>query len=124
MATARHPLLFATAVAHSLLSLAHTTKGLEQFKHPTLNSLPTVLKSAVKIGWYEGSVFFAIMGILNYKWSQTGLLDLADKSIVGLLVTLLFGAGQQYFRSGDKVTALILSIVGVLQGVAAQKASV
>ena len=38
------------------------TKGLDQFKHPTINTLPTALRGAVKAGWYEGSVFFAIMG--------------------------------------------------------------
>jgi hypothetical protein len=27
-----------------------------------LNSLPTALRGAVQAGWYEGSVFFAIMG--------------------------------------------------------------
>jgi hypothetical protein len=35
---------------------------LDQFKHPSLNTLPTALRGAVKAGWYEGSVFFAIMG--------------------------------------------------------------
>jgi hypothetical protein len=79
MSTTRHPLLLAAAIAHGLLSLAHTviapytdaqnislttvqTKGFEQFKHPTLNQLPAALKGAVKAGWYEGSVFFAIVG--------------------------------------------------------------
>jgi len=37
-------------------------KGLDQFKHPTTNSLPTWLRGASKIGWYEGSVFFIISG--------------------------------------------------------------
>jgi hypothetical protein len=36
-------------------------KGLDQFKHPTMNSLPLVLRGASKIGWYEGSGFFIIM---------------------------------------------------------------
>lgn len=36
-------------------------KGLDQFKHPTMNTLPLVLRGASKIGWYEGSGFFVIM---------------------------------------------------------------
>jgi hypothetical protein len=64
-----------------------------------------------------------IVGILNYKWSQTGLLDLADKSIAGLIVTLLFGAGSHYYRTGDKATGIILSVVGILQAVGAKKAA-
>ncbi|EAT89837.2 hypothetical protein SNOG_03106 [Parastagonospora nodorum SN15] len=58
----KHPLLLAAAVAHGVLALGHTTKGLDQFKHPSLNTLPTALRGAVQAGWYEGSVFFAIMG--------------------------------------------------------------
>lgn len=62
-------------------------------------------------------------GILNYKWSQTGLLDSADKAIAGLLTTLLFAAGANYYRTGDKPTGLLLSLVGVLQAVGAKKAA-
>jgi len=36
-------------------------KGLDQFKHPTMRTLPLVLRGASKIGWYEGSGFFVIM---------------------------------------------------------------
>ena len=35
-------------------------KGLDQFKHPTMRTLPLVLRGASKIGWYEGSGFFLI----------------------------------------------------------------
>ena len=77
----------------------------------------------MKAGWYEGSVFFAILGVLNYKWAQTGLVDGADKALVTLIVTLLFGAGGNYIRTGDKPTGLILGIVGILQTIAARGAS-
>jgi hypothetical protein len=36
-------------------------KGLDQFKHPTMNTLPVMLRGASKIGWYEGSGFFLMM---------------------------------------------------------------
>lgn len=32
------------------------------FKHPSFKNLPTLLHGAVKAGWFEGSVFLAIMG--------------------------------------------------------------
>jgi hypothetical protein len=63
------------------------------------------------------------VGILNYKWAQTGLLDIYDKSIAGLLVSLLLGAGASYFQSGDKPSATLLTIVAVLQGLGAKSAS-
>jgi hypothetical protein len=40
-------------------------KGLDQFKHVSMQSLPIGLRGAVQAGWYEGSVFFAIMGALS-----------------------------------------------------------
>ena len=88
-----YPLLFGTSLAYGILSLGHTAKGLEQYKHQSLRTVPLWLRGASKIGWYEGSVWFIIAGVLNYKWSQTGLADTADKTIAGLLITLLFGAG-------------------------------
>ncbi|OAL01452.1 hypothetical protein IQ06DRAFT_293540 [Phaeosphaeriaceae sp. SRC1lsM3a] len=115
-ASNKHPMLLAAAVAHGILALGHTTKGLEQFKHPSLNTLPTALRGAVKAGWYEGSVFFAIMGILNYKWAQTGIYDIYDKSIAGLLISLLAGAGAAYYKSGDKPTATTLAVIAIVQG--------
>ncbi|KAJ4383339.1 hypothetical protein N0V86_001386 [Didymella sp. IMI 355093] len=123
MATAKHPLLLAATVAHAVLSLGHTTKGLEQFKHASISALPTALRGAVKAGWYEGSGFFLMMSILNYKWAQTGLLDIYDKSIAGLLVAILAGAAGSYFQSGDKPTAATLAVVAVLQGLGAKGAS-
>ncbi|KAJ4992606.1 hypothetical protein SVAN01_01989 [Stagonosporopsis vannaccii] len=153
MASSKHPLLLAAAVTHAVLSLGHTTKGLEQFKHASISALPTALRGAVKAGWYEGSGFFLMMcklssvqstqhrlnwligrcfhdakltmslAILNYKWAQTGLLDIYDKSIAGLLVAILAGAAANYFQSGDKPTAGTLAVAAVLQGLAAKGAA-
>jgi hypothetical protein len=115
-------------------------KGLDQFKHPTMNTLPLVLRGASKIGWYEGSGFFIIMstfisassslelqakstwyladisGILNYKWSQTGIYDIYDKSIAGILTGMMAAAGAAYYRSNDRPTAFTLAVVALLQG--------
>ncbi|KAF2739489.1 hypothetical protein EJ04DRAFT_508767 [Polyplosphaeria fusca] len=123
MAYSKHPLLLAAAVAHGVLSLGHTTKGMDQFKHASLNTLPSKLRGAITAGWYEGSVFFAIMGILNYKWSQTGLVDSADKAIASLITTLLLGAGSYYYKTGDKPTCFLLTLVSILQGIGARNAS-
>ncbi|KAH7115197.1 hypothetical protein B0J11DRAFT_540082 [Dendryphion nanum] len=122
-AYAKHPLLLAAAVAHTALGFGHTAKGLSQFSHPSLSQLPRFLRSNVQAGWYEGSVFFVMLGILNYKWAQTGLVDTPDKALATLIVTLLFGAGGNYIRTGDKPTGIVLSLVGILQTVAARGAS-
>ncbi|ORY07538.1 hypothetical protein BCR34DRAFT_570585 [Clohesyomyces aquaticus] len=119
----KNPLLLAAAVAHAVLSLGHTTKGLDQFKHPSLSTLPKTLLGACKAGWYEGSVFFAIIAVLNYKWSTTGLVDASDKLIASLITALCVGAGANYYRTGDTPTGVTLGLVAVLQGVAAKGAT-
>lgn len=98
----------------------------------------------MKNGWYEGSVFFLIAGkqfsidsdskllsllrshdtgILNYKWSQTGLVDGPDRAIAGLLTSLLLGFGAKYIKAGDKGTGVILAVIGALQGLGAKGAA-
>jgi hypothetical protein len=47
-------------------------KGLDQFKHVSMQSLPIGLRGAVQAGWYEGSVFFAIMGELSFFFLSPG----------------------------------------------------
>ncbi|RYO66907.1 hypothetical protein AA0113_g5111 [Alternaria arborescens] len=111
-----HPLLQASSAAYAILAIGHTMKGLDQFKHPTMNTLPVMLRGASKIGWYEGSGFFLMMSILNYKWSVTGIYDVYDKSIAGILTGMLAAAGAAYWKSNDKPTAITLAVVAVLQG--------
>ena len=62
-------------------------------------------------------------GLLNYKWSQTGIYDVYDKGIVGVYVSLLFSAGISYYRSGDKPTAVVLAAIAILQGLGAKNGS-
>ncbi|KAF2711652.1 hypothetical protein K504DRAFT_402866 [Pleomassaria siparia CBS 279.74] len=120
---ANYPLLLATAVAHSVLSLGHTAKGIEQAKHVSLKQVPALLRGTLVAGWYEGSVFFAIIAVLNYKWSTTGLVDGPDKILATLVSALLFGFGANYARIGDKPTAVTLALVGALQALGAKGAA-
>lgn len=63
------------------------------------------------------------VGILNYKWAQTGIYDIYDKSIAGILVSLLLSAGAAYYTSGDKPTATTLAAVAILQGLGVRNGS-
>ncbi|OCK81981.1 hypothetical protein K432DRAFT_325124 [Lepidopterella palustris CBS 459.81] len=108
-------LLLATAVAHGLLSIGHTMKGIEMFANPSFKKLPPTLFGAVKAGWFEGSVFLAIMGLINYRWANEGFKNTFDIAIASLISVLCFGFGGYYAKTGDKGTAGILSVVGLLQ---------
>lgn len=56
------------------------------------------------------------LGILNYKWAQTGVYDIYDKSIAGILTGLLAAAGAAYWKTNDKPTAVTLAVVAIMQG--------
>jgi hypothetical protein len=64
-----------------------------------------------------------LKGIMNYKWAQTGIYDIYDKSIATLLVSLLLGAGASYYKSGDKPTAGTLALVAIVQGLGIKNGS-
>ena len=64
-----------------------------------------------------------LKGILNYKWSVTGIYDVYDKSIAGVLTTLLAAAGAAYWKSNDRPTAITLGVVAILQGLGVRNAS-
>lgn len=73
-------------------------KGLDQFKHPTMNTLPLVLRGASKIGWYEGSGFFVIMSkyfsFLFFSYQIT-LSDTNGEWRINVLIILLFSRHPQ-----------------------------
>jgi hypothetical protein len=66
--------------------------------------------------------YLLVPGILNYKWSQTGLVDTPDKAMAALLLTLLFGFGASYYKGGDRPTGITLAVVGILQGLGVRAA--
>jgi hypothetical protein len=64
-----------------------------------------------------------VTGIMNYKWSITGIYDIYDKSIAALLLSLLAGAGAAYYKSGDRPTAATLAVVAIIQGLGVRSGS-
>jgi hypothetical protein len=55
------------------------------------------------------------LGLLNYKWYNTGLTHPIDKLVAALTAALYIGAGTSYWKSGDKPSFGILSVAGALQ---------
>ena len=63
------------------------------------------------------------LGIMNYRWSQTGIYDIYDKGIVGVYLGLLVSAVTSLYKGGDKPAAVALSSVVVMQGLALRNSS-
>jgi hypothetical protein len=52
-----------------------------------------------------------------------GIYDVYEKSIAGVLVSLLAGASAAYYKGGDKPTAITLAVVTILQGLGIRSGS-
>ncbi|OCL11545.1 hypothetical protein AOQ84DRAFT_373919 [Glonium stellatum] len=108
-------LLQTAAIAHVLISLAHTAKGIPMFQEPAFRRLPPILLGAARAGWYQGSVFFAMMGLVNWKWATDGFNDSIDLAIASLISVIYFGSSGWYVKTGDRPTAGVLSLVALFQ---------
>ncbi|KAF2430924.1 hypothetical protein EJ08DRAFT_696871 [Tothia fuscella] len=112
----------ATAIGHFLVALGHTAKGAE-FKDAGFARLRPILKGQAKAGWYQGSLFLTIMGLVNLRWAQDGFkADLIDNGILSLITTICLGSAAWYVKTGDNATAAVLTPMGILQVFAALNA--
>lgn len=85
------------------------------FQEPAFRRLPPILLGAARSSWYQGSVFFAMMGLINWKWATDGFNDSIDLAIASLISVIYFGSSGWYVKTGDRPAAGILGLVGLLQ---------
>lgn len=95
---------------------AQQIKGIDTFPNPAYRSLPTLLRAYAKVGWYQGSAFFAILSLYTYQLSQrspetwTGI----DRMIVGSLAAVYWASSAWYFKHGDGATGGVTGIGGAV----------
>ncbi|KAJ5612800.1 hypothetical protein N7510_005994 [Penicillium lagena] len=97
--------LQASALTFALLSIGHTLGGKEWQSDPRFKSLARTRSwSCAKVGWYQGSAFFLITGILHYQWSHNpqALQDPLNRAMAGLVNALLWASSGWYFKNGVK----------------------
>ncbi|RVX67416.1 hypothetical protein B0A52_08769 [Exophiala mesophila] len=92
----------AASIINGLIAAGHTVKGFEIFASPTWKSLPKLLFAYARVGWYQGSVFFAIAGI--------------DRIIVAMTSLLYLGSSAWYYKNGDGATGTLVAVAGAVQG--------
>jgi len=110
-----------TAAAFAFVSVGHTIKAQEFMNDPQFKRLPRFVSMYSRAGWYQGSVFFLIAAILNYRWAKSPalLLEPIDKAVAALMTTIALGTAAWYGKEGDRTTSGLLTIVGALQSYAA-----
>ncbi|CRG83921.1 hypothetical protein PISL3812_01277 [Talaromyces islandicus] len=112
-----------TALTLVATSVAHTAIAPKWMADPKFKSLPAIQRAYSTSGWYQGSLFFLITALVNYRWSAldlpNGLTDPADKGIAGILVFLLYGSSVWYYGHGAKDTSAAVALAGSVQAWAA-----
>ena len=55
------------------------------------------------------------LGLVNWKWATDGFNDSIDLAIASLISMIYFGSSGWYVKTGDRPTAGVLGLVGLLQ---------
>ncbi|KAK2796311.1 hypothetical protein FQN50_009602 [Emmonsiellopsis sp. PD_5] len=109
----------AAAVVFALIAAGHTFAGKEWTKDPKFKALSRPVGAFARAGWYQGSIFFLIVALQNYRWSQTtagALTDPVEKAIAALATVLCLGSSAWYNKNGIRDTAAIVGVAGCVQG--------
>jgi len=107
----------ATAIAHAIVALAHTAKSKDFLSDPQFKRLPRLVAAYPRAGWFQGSVWFFIGALLNYRWSRVSgpLTDPVERAIAVLITAVYLGTAAWYTKEGDAATGGILTVVGGMQ---------
>ncbi|KAJ5186868.1 hypothetical protein N7449_009862 [Penicillium cf. viridicatum] len=118
-------LLQASAAVFVLLSVGHTIKGGQWTADPRFKAIAgTKAWTCGTLGWYQGSGFFLLTGLLHWQWSQDPSLlqEPLNKAMAGIMNILLWTSTAWYAKHGINDTAIILAISAALQAFGVGKA--
>ncbi|OQE31453.1 hypothetical protein PENSTE_c001G04631 [Penicillium steckii] len=117
-------ILKASAASFALLSLGHTISGREWTSDKVFKNIKGSRSWACgTVGWYQGSAFLFISGILHYQWSRDPSLlqDPLNKAIAAIINVLLWVSSSWYVKNGVTPSAVACGFSAALQGFAVLK---
>ncbi|KAJ5577860.1 uncharacterized protein N7459_006824 [Penicillium hispanicum] len=108
-----------------LLALGHTIGGREWIAEKVFKNIKGSRPWACgTVGWFQGSAFFLVTGILHYSWSRNpaALQDPANKAMAGIVNALLWASSAWYATHGVKENAWVVGLSAALHAYAVLKA--
>ncbi|KAJ5327166.1 hypothetical protein MYU51_017587 [Penicillium brevicompactum] len=118
-------LLQISAGSFVLLSVGHTIMGREWTSDPRFKAIAGSKPWASgTVGWYQGSGFLLIAGLLHWQWARDPSLlhEPLTKAIAGIMNVLLWASSFWYAKHGIKDTASVVGLCAALQAWAVAKA--
>ncbi|KAJ5975289.1 hypothetical protein N7481_008996 [Penicillium waksmanii] len=110
--------LTASAVSFVLLSIAHTIGGKEWQSDKVFKNIKGSRAWACgKVGWYQGSAFLFLSGILHYQWSRnpSALADPLNKAMAAIINVLLWSSSAWYAKNGILPNVVACGLAASLQ---------
>ncbi|EPS25958.1 hypothetical protein PDE_00894 [Penicillium oxalicum 114-2] len=110
--------LQATALTYLVLSIGHTVQGREWTAEKLFKNIKGSRPWACgTVGWFQGSAWLLISGILHYQWSKDPavLQDPLTKAIAGISSAILWASSVWYAKTGVKDNAVLVGLSAVLQ---------
>ncbi|KAJ5875933.1 uncharacterized protein N7529_001517 [Penicillium soppii] len=111
-------LLQVSAGSFVFLSVAHTIMGKQWTSDPRFKAIAgTKPWASGTVGWYQGSGFLLLTGLLHWQWSRDPSLlqDPLNKAIAGLVNVVLWASSAWYAKYGINDTASVVGLCAALQ---------
>ncbi|KAJ5558465.1 hypothetical protein N7535_008678 [Penicillium sp. DV-2018c] len=118
-------LLQASAASFVLLSLGHTIAGRDWTSDPRFKAIARTKPWACgTVGWYQGSGFLLLTGLLHWQWAKDPSLlqDPVSKAIAGIANFVLWASTVWYAKHGIHDTAAVVGLSAALQAVGVGRA--
>ncbi|BCS27942.1 uncharacterized protein APUU_60990A [Aspergillus puulaauensis] len=114
-------LLKAAGYGSLIVSLMHAASGRRFQRIREFQNLPSVAYTFSMSGWYQGSGYLILAGLLNFQWAQNpGLLNQPlGRAIAALLSAIAWASSGWYLWRGLISNGVIIAAAGLFQAWAA-----
>ncbi|KAJ5358701.1 uncharacterized protein N7496_011114 [Penicillium cataractarum] len=110
--------LQASALTFVILSIGHTVQGRQWTAEKVFKNIKGSKPWACgTVGWFQGSAFLLMTGILHYQWSNnpTALQDPLNKALASIANAILWASSAWYAKTGVNDNAVLVGLSAALQ---------
>ncbi|KAJ5106727.1 hypothetical protein N7456_003402 [Penicillium angulare] len=104
-----------------VFAIKHALSGKEFQYLREFQELPNLAYTCSTVGWYQGSAYMVLTGLLNLHWSQNSksLEEPLNRAMAAIIVLIAWASSAWYFRRGVKGRGFLTAVAGVFQTYAA-----
>ncbi|KAK1143717.1 hypothetical protein N8T08_006117 [Aspergillus melleus] len=110
-------LLKAAGYGSIVFALKHASTARQFQNLRGFQDLPNIAYTCSTVGWYQGSAYLVLTGLLNLNWAQNPgtLNEPLNRAMAALLVLIAWSSSTWYLRRGQKASGILTAAAGMLQ---------